>query len=452
MAEWRSTMIGRSLVPALVLALTVAGCSKAGSAGGGPSEPAPSAGSCTATACAFPGAEGFGTDTRGGRGGRVLIVTNLNKDGPGSFSEALLTEGPRIIVFRVSGVIDMRGESLNLNEMHSFVTVAGQTSPGGITILNGPMENYHSNFHDAVFRFLRFRSPGAGHAVAFNEANRFVFDHCDFSGGSDETFDVTFAHDFTLQWSTVTNSTSGGDSQNYGFLIAYKPTTRISLHHNLSAHHVGRCGAQIHWAGDGLPDPEGGAQLDLRNNVLHNCGFQQMYRAELEPATGTYFNLVGNYAKTGPDTPADSMFFGLGGQVYQSDNIYEGEALIMSPYYTDPPLTSPNPFPAVTTSPAVEAYAQVLDFAGAWPRDAMNSRTVAEVRAGTGQLGKQDDPLLQGGAAPPEDDDRDGVADEWERAHGMNPSDPADASQRDSSGYSKIELYVNELAQSLIGK
>lgn len=412
----------------------------------------PPAGGCTQSACAFPGAEGFASDTKGGRGGRVLFVTTLAPDGPGSFKQALLTTGPRIIVFRVSGVIDMGGVEIELDESHSFVTVAGQTASEGITILNGPLTNYHSNFHEAIFRFLRFRSPKAEHALALNEAHRFIIDHCDFSGGADETFDVTFAHDFTVQWSTVTNSIKGTGAQNYGFLIAYKPTTNIAIHHTLSVNHGGRCGAQLHWEGDGLPDPAGGAQIDIRNNVFHNCAFQQIYRADQLPKTGAAFNLVGNYAKTGPNTLAGSMLFGVSGRVFQTDNVYEGQSLVMSPYYNDPPLTAPLPFPPVTTSPAVEAYEQVLRFAGAWPRDAMNARAVDEVRTGKGQLGKQDDTLLTAAPLSVVDQDGDGIPDDWETAHGLNPHDPADAKAIDDSGYMAIETYINELAQSLIGK
>ena len=89
---------------------------------------------------AFPGAEGFGTETPGGRGGPVLVVTNRNSSGPGSFREAMLTTGPRIIVFRVSGVIDLGG-NISLTEAHSHVTVLGQSSPGGGTFVNGSIRN-----------------------------------------------------------------------------------------------------------------------------------------------------------------------------------------------------------------------------------------------------------------------------------------------------------------------
>jgi pectate lyase len=106
---------------------------------------------------AFPGAEGFGTETPGGRGGRVIVVTTLASSGRGSLAEALSASGPRIIVFAVSGVIN--GPLPDLGAENSFLTVAGQTSPGGITISGEGtlLYSYRAGFHDAVFRFLRFR-------------------------------------------------------------------------------------------------------------------------------------------------------------------------------------------------------------------------------------------------------------------------------------------------------
>lgn len=414
-------------------------------------DPPPPAGSCVAQACAFPGAEGFGTDTPGGRGGQVLVVTTLAADGPGSFTEAMLTPGPRIIVFAVSGVIDMAGASIELQAEHSYVTVAGQTSPGGITILNGTLSNYHTDFHDAILRFLRLRGPEAYDNISLSEAHHFVIDHCDFSGGTDECFDVTSAHDYTVQWSTITNSVAGEGSQNYGSLLAYKPTSNISLHHNLSAHHGGRCGAQFHWAGD-LAEPDGGAALDLRNNVFYNCGFQQIYRADESPGTGLRFDLVGNYAVSGPNTPADSMLFGLGGALYLDDNVYVGQDTILTPYFEGELLDQSHGFPPVTTSSAAQAYDDVLAWAGAWPRDAMNARTVAEIEAGTGSLGKNDDPLLEGGDAAPTDGDVDGMPDAWETEHGLDPADPSDGPVIVEGGYSNVEVYLNELAALRIGQ
>jgi pectate lyase len=396
---------------------------------------------------AFPGAEGFGTQTRGGRGGVVMVVTTLNGSGPGSFREAMLTTRPRIIVFRVSGVIDLGGD-ITLTEAHSNVTVLGQSSPGSITFINGSIGNYHTNFHDAIFRFIRIRAQ-AGDTIAFNPVYNLVIDHSDFSGGSDETFDIDASHDVTVQWSTILNSMSGSGSQNYGALIAYRPTNNMTFHHNFSAHHLGRCGAQFHWGGSG-PVPSDGVKLDLRNNIFYNCGFQQIYRADVPPAEGTNFNLIGNYAKSGPNTPAGSMLFGLDGRIYMNDNVYPGQS-IMSIYSNPTYLSQPHPFPSITTNSAVQAYDDVLNWAGSWPRDAMTTRTVNEARTGTGTLGKLNDPLNTAtGPAPATDADLDGIADSWELAHGLSPSNPLDSAQLHSSGYAHVEVYLNEIARQII--
>lgn len=406
--------------------------------------------SCADSACAFPGAEGYGTATPGGRGGPVLVVDTLDPDGPGSFTEALLTPGPRTIVFAVSGVIDFAGATIELAEEHSYVTVAGQSSPGGVTFRNVTLSAYHSGFHDAIFRFLRFRGTDNYDNISLATTHDIVIDHVDFSGATDEAFDVTSSHDFTVSWSTITNSNAGSGAQNYGALIAYKPTARISLHHNFMANHGGRCAAQMHWSGD-EPDPAGGAEIDFRNNVLYNCGFQQLLRAELPPATGLKFNLVGNYAKSGPNTPADSMMFGVGGDVFLADNVYEGQSMILTPFFEGQELDQPLDLAPVTTTSAADARTQVLAWAGAWPRDAMNERTMAEMEDGTGELGKLDDPLITDGPAPPADADADGLPDEWEVAHGLDSSEPTDASAIAENGYSQIEVYLAERSAALIG-
>ena len=134
------------------------------------------------------------------------MVTNRNSSGPGSFRQAMLTTGPRIIVFRVSGVIDLGGP-IQLTEAHSNVTVLGQSSPGGITFINGSIGNYQTNVHDVIIRFIRMRAQ-AEDTIAFNPVYNLVIDHSDFSGAADETFDIDASHDYTVQWSTILNSMS----------------------------------------------------------------------------------------------------------------------------------------------------------------------------------------------------------------------------------------------------
>lgn len=399
---------------------------------------------------AFPGAEGWGTETPGGRGGRVMIVTTLDWSGPGSFSEALFTPEPRIIVFAVSGVIEVPGDAAPLGPEHSWVTVAGQTSPGGITFLGGgtALNSYHTDFHDAVFRFLRFRGQTAYDNVSLNEAHHLVFDHCDFSGGEDETLDITYGHDVTVSWSTITNSGPGG--QRYGFLLAYAPTERISFHHNLSAHHVNRCGPHMHWGDEGASVE--GAQIDLRNNVIYDCGFEQLFSISSPEAGALHFNLVGNYGKAGPATPqSDSVaVISMGAHpIYEADNLYDGNPAFHP--WSEPVLQrEPHEAPPVTTTAAEVAYDEVLAGAGAWPRDEMNLRTIAEVEAGTGELGIVDDPLIESGPDAPPDTDADGMPDAWESAQGLDPASDDSAADADGDGWTNIEEYLHDRAVELL--
>lgn len=398
---------------------------------------------------AFPGAEGFGGDTPGGRGGRVIVVDTLDWEGAGSLSEALLATEPRIIVFRVSGVIQV-SNGVSLSEANAFVTVAGQTSPGGITLAGSPdmfIGNYQNNFHDGVFRFLRFRGNGNYDNIAFNEAHHLIFDHCDFSGATDETFDITHAHNVTVQWSTISNSDSSG--QNYGALIAYKPTANFTFHHNLFAHHGGRCAPHMHWT-DGVPAE--GAIVEFSNNVVYNCGFDAImyHNTPDEGSDRLWFNLVGNYFKGGPDTPAGAYGYALPGQsnVFEYDTVYEGYS-IWSAWDDTVALQDRVAAPEPTLQSAADAYERVLTLAGAFPRDPMNARTVEEVRNGQGTLGIFNDALLDDAPAVPEDADLDGMSDDWELALGLDPQDPSDAAgDLNGDGYTNIEEYINELVTS----
>lgn len=400
-------------------------------------------------ALAFTGAEGFGTETRGGRGGKVYVVDTLSWRGPGSLGDALLAKEPRIIVFRVSGVINVN-QGVELTEANSYVTVAGQTSPGGITLTGSPgdfISSYKTNFHDAVFRFIRFRGRGSYDNISLNTVHHIVFDHCDFSGGSDEAFDMTFASDVTVQWSTITNSDSSG--QNYGALLAYAPTSRISWHHNFMANHKGRCLPEFHWGSS--PNPPDNTQIDVRNNVLYNCGFAAGMWVN-DPGSGASritFNLVNNYIKAGPNTPSNAYDYYMGSsgvRTYESGTIYEGGT-----HRNVSRLTAAGEMPTVTTYPTSQAYDLVLQKAGAFPRDTMNTRTVNEAETKTGRLGKLDDTLLINAPPPPMDTDRDGMPDTWETARGLNSNNPGDATQdRNSDGYTNIEEYINELADSLV--
>ena len=413
---------------------------------------------------AFPGAEGWGADTKGGRGGKVIIVENLNDAGPGSFRAALQATGPRIIVFRTSGVIkcdkkDTVNRYINLKEENSQFTVAGQTSPGGITLTGDKRAIVgcsKQNVHDFVIRHLRFRvvaQPQEGiDGVGFNGASNFVLDHCDFSGGTDGTLDITYGKYFTLQWNTIANSFyQGGDHG--GSLIAYPPTHHITMHHNLWAHHESRCGSWFHWKG---AHPEDNGLIDYRNNICYN-GVK--YAFVVKGLAPVHVNMVGNTIITGPDSLSGGP---KGKRVYRqvmlaTSDVYEKDNLLIDRkgerdtgekiYQILKRVDEPHEMPAVTTTDAKQNYEDVLNKVGAWPRDAMNDRVVEEVRTLTGKVKNHEAPFIEKGPQPPADTDLDGMPDFWEKAMKLNPNDAADnAKDHDGDGYTNIEEYINDLA------
>lgn len=411
---------------------------------------------------AFPGAEGWGTTTTGGRGGRVFVVTTLAWSGPGSFSEALYATEPRTIVFEVSGVIDVPDQVPTLGPEHSHLTVAGQTSPGGITFrgtqVGGstiysyqPQAADAQQFRDAIFRFVRFRGQGNTDNVTVAGVHNLVFDHCDFSGTDDEALDITYAHDVTISWSTITNS---GPGSQYGFLLAYSPTTRISYHHNMSANHLDRCGAALHWGDGGVPP--GGAVIDIRNNVMHNCAYETFFHVWAN-GEKVSLNFVGNTMKSGPDSGTIAML-GLedGVDVFHKDNVFDGMPLVPSWSQTklDNQLvteaTAEHAAASVTTQSAGAAYQSVMTLSGALPRDSMSVRTFAQVKDGTGSLASWNDALIESGPAAPADVDRDGMPDAWETTQGLAVGTDDAGGDLDNDGWTNLEEWLHERAQQLL--
>jgi hypothetical protein len=415
---------------------------------------------------AFPGAEGFGADTPGGRGGRVIKVTNLNASGPGSLQAACEAEEPRVVVFDVSGVI--RGDVMIAEP---YITIAGQTAPGaGITIEGRLSTTYRAGdrprVHDIVVRFLRVRArPGLGNqgdCIQFSTVDRAVIDHVSLSWAEDETIDLyTRATNVTLQWSTLEESSSteqpgGGD--HYG-LISGPNSKRISIHHNLFAHHRARNPCM------------GSGPADFRSNVVYNFRDGFVHHGNYRDPG---FNIVGNYYKSGPSTveqwPQDPYIYPWcfeGAVPYHlRDNFIEGVGMIQDPwaeadklpawkrYYAQHGVRQKDPTwaPPIAEHTPQEAYELVLRRAGCFPRDAVTARTIAEVRSGTGSWGRHEPPDLMAGLVrgdPPTDSDSDGMSDAWEMSRGLDVGKD-DSSRKMASGYTAIEEYVNDLAARLI--
>jgi hypothetical protein len=420
----------------------------------------------SATVPAFPGAEGAGASSLGGRGGRVIYVTNLNDSGPGSLRAAAEADGPRTIVFDVGGTIRLSKRILVTN---GRVTIAGQTAPGGgITLRDHPLIIAAD---DVVVRFIRSRlgdeSRFVGDAIWVSNGRRVILDHVSASWATDEALSVasTYTHpgdrlgDVTVQWSIIAETICGPTNPQgphcYGSLVSGSHGARQSWHHNLWADHVARMPRP---ANDVPGDPDG-AVFDFRSNVMYNWGHQQSGANSGPPAKVAY-NFINNSYWPGPDSkkklifderdPLATAYFAgnsLDGTVLpdQSSAIAGGNR---HGYLQSAPLA----VPPVTTDSAAAAYDKVLRYAGdSLVRDVVDTRVVDGVRNRTGRLiNSQADvggwPQLAPGR-PWVDRDGDGIPDDWERAHGLNARDARDGARVTADGYTNLEHWLNELAE-----
>ena len=454
---------------------------------------------------AFPGAEGGGMYATGGRGGRVLYVTRLDDDEQeGSLRWAVTRKYPRTILFRVSGVIRLRKR---LNITGGDVTIAGQSAPGdGICIAGFGVAVRADN---VVLRYLRFRMGDEMGAAAHDEdalggryCRNVLIDHCSISWSTDECASFYANENFTMQWCILSESLRRSlhdkGSHGYGGIWGGK---NASFHHNLLASHDSRNPRFDHpllyLPNVALDDFRG--VVDFRNNVIYNWGSNNTYGGE-----GGHFNLVNNYYKEGPHSPARNRFLtayaatsltpaGIPAaypEVYIDGNRYEtrsgtGLTRIEEDNYNGivwsgaggegipaPPGRVPEfPIGGMTahtaTQPAAEAFLAVVNGAGAWPRDKVDLRAATDARNGTStgytgtaepsKAGLIDSPSQAGGypayetAEAPADSDGDGMPDAWELARGLDPSDPADGAAKSlSEAYTNVEIYLHECAAALL--
>jgi pectate lyase len=391
----------------------------------------------------------------------VIEVTNLNDSGPGSLRAAIDATGPRTVVFRVGGSIELMS---GLEVLNPYITVAGQTAPGdGIQLFNHPSNTETAvriKTHDVVLRHLRLR-PGPSLELEDSldpltisrDAYHVIVDHCSLSWGTDEGLQIwDTVHDVTIQWSIISEalncSTHEEGCHSTGPLIGDQ-SNRISFHHNLLAHNNFR-----------NPRVRGG-DMDLVNNVIYNAGEGAAKLDDKGNLAGMRCNFVGNYFKWGPNSSwsweVKIRSEDVGTSCYVSRNIGPNrpdnsypEENIVDPDDRGLMTDTKFPFPPVTTTSASRAYDRVLNRAGANKprRDSVDQRIVDEVRTGTGRI--IDDPQdvggrpeLQGGE-PPTDNDHDGMADSWETLHGLDPTDPSDRNgDLDNDGYTNLEEYLN---------
>lgn len=433
---------------------------------------------------AFPGAEGFGKYTTGGRGGKTIIVTNLDDDGEGSFRKAVTAKGKRLIVFAVSGTIHL----VTKLSIKGDITIAGQTAPGdGICLADQSVSLGGDNI---VVRYLRFRMgdkyqkggmvDGNGGDDAFGGTRRknIIIDHCSLSWSTDEVFSVYAGDSTTLQWNLISEplnysyhfETGDKDYEHHGYGAIWGGR-HLSVHHNLFAH----CNSR-NPRFDGIRNAET-ENVDFCNNVIYNWGQNTAYAGE-----GGNYNIVNNYYRYGPSTkntvrarilnpyskPPSIPF----GKFYVDGNYVDGspevtasnwDGVEMEKGTTSDKANAKSGKPIFSLSlspqPATEAYLLVLKEAGAsYKRDTLDERIINDVKNRTGKFidvqggfphGTEYEltvnawPALKSLPAPA-DTDKDGMPDEWEKRNGLNPDDSSDAVQYGlDKKYTNIEVYIN---------
>lgn len=459
---------------------------------------------------AFPGAWGGGMYTPGGRGGRVFVVTNLADRGPGTFREACEAGGPRIVVFNVAGIIRLESP---IHIRAPYITIAGNTAPGdGVCIAGATVA---IDTHDVIIRHMRFRRGqiwvgSRDDSLGGNPVGNIIIDHVSASWGLDENMSLyrhMFDHDndpstpalklptvnITIQYSIFSEALNTYNHA-FGSTLGGLNST---FHHNLWACNTGR-------------NPSVGMYGDFTfvNNVLFNWAHRTIDGGDHR----SYFNIINNYFKPGPATPANLPIawrilkpesersrtnldhFGL---AYVHGNVVEGHPRVTADNWDggvqpDPvrdPLPTvldrirvraPFPHAPLRIQSAAEAYEEVLRHAGAFlpRRDPVDERIVRMVRSGQApgfqpwpgltnllrQVGYNDATITRiaslvplgiithpdeaGGyptyrGEPYPDRDGDGMPDDWETAHGLNPDDPSDAStDLNGDGYTNIEAFL----------
>lgn len=438
---------------------------------------------------AFPTAEGYGKYTVGGRGGRVYEVTTLADSGEGSLREAVTARGPRTVVFRVSGTIELKS-ALRIN--NPYITIAGQTAPGdGICLRGYPLS---INADEVIVRYIRVRlgdeTKTESDAVSSRFHKNIILDHVSASWSVDETMSIYHCDSVTVQWCIVSESLFASNhvkgahgfggiwGSNYG-----------SYHHNLLACHSSRNPRMASATGF----------MDYRNNVVYNWGYNSCYGGGSKQSHGyklefSHINMVNNYYKPGPATVTGNVSYRIAnpswangdcGKWYVHGNVMEGSERVtrdnwdggVQPNSNLPEvmdsirLNAPWDAMPICLQSAAEAYESVLAGAGAsLHRDAVDERIISDTRNGvvtfegtaykakhkmkdksvkSGIIDSQSDvggwPELHSLPAPV-DTDHDGMPDEWERQHGLNPNDPADgAMMSPDKQYTNLELYINSL-------
>lgn len=453
---------------------------------------------------AFPGAEGGGAFTPGGRGGNVYVVTTLADSGPGSFREACEQGGPRIIVFNVAGIIRLKTPVII---RAPYITIAGQSAPGDGVCIAG--ESVWIDTHDVIIRFMRFRRGETNvlrrdDGLGGNVVGNVIIDHVSASWGLDENMSI-YRHVYDRNGAkplklptvniTIQNSifSEALDTYNHAF------GSTIGGHNSSFMRNL--------WANNVARNPSVGMDGDF--NFVNNVIFNWWNRSADGGDHRSLYNFINNYYKPGPITPAGKPISyrilkpesgrspdtrNKFGKAYVHGNIVEGNEAVTKDNWNggvqieDMPnagahidsirVDKPFPMPKLSIVTAKQAYDYVLANAGATlpKRDAVDERIVRVVKSGKIEYSENAEGVAStqflkrrlpadsykqgiisdikqvGGypeykGTPHKDTDNDGIPDGWEKAHGLNPNDASDSPKiaKNGGGYSNIEVYLNSL-------
>ncbi|WP_207535212.1 pectate lyase family protein [Desertivirga arenae] len=442
---------------------------------------------------AFPGAEGGGAYSFGGRGGKVYVVTSLADNGPGTLREACEQGGARIVVFNVSGIIRLKTP---LIIRAPYITIAGQSAPGDGVCVAG--ESVWINTHDVVIRFMRFRRGETfvgrrDDAIGGNPVGNIMIDHVSASWGLDENMSM-YRHMY--------NDSTGKAEEKLG-------TVNITIQNSIFAealdtwnHAFGstlggeNCTFMRNlWADNAARNPSIGWNgiFNFANNVVFNWNHRSTDGGDYKAS----YNIINNYYKPGPVTDLkepisyrilkpesgrSKLKYVVFGRAYVTGNIIEGNDKVTKdnwdggiqlenkkgdlmsfeeakPYFAAMKTDKPFPMAPISIIPTKDAYSYVLQNAGAIlpKRDAVDARVVEQVRTGkitykegvklpetqfkhrklpidSYKLGIITDPSQVGGypeykGKAYKDSDKDGLPDEWETKNGLNPKDASDSAK-----------------------
>ncbi|KAJ3052360.1 hypothetical protein HK097_006455 [Rhizophlyctis rosea] len=395
------------------------------------------------TLLAFPGAEGFGAYAKGGRGGSVYVVTNLNNSGTGSLRDAM-SKSDRIIVFAVGGQVKITERLVGLPRQ----TILGQTAPGGgITVYGNGIS--FSNANDSIVRYIRFRMGVGGtsgkDAIAIAEGKNMIFDHVSVSWGKDETFSISG----DVSNVTIMNTIISGGLEPHSCGGLMQTDGGVSILRSL-------------YVDNNTRNPKVKGVNDFVNNVVYNWGRGGGYILGGESEGISEVNIVGNYYIAGPNSTADAFSRGnTNFKAYFTNNIVDtnrngkldGTTFNANSLGIEVRAARYN-YPAVKSLlTAQQAYDYVLANVGAsLVRDSIDTYYINNVRSlGTkgNSLRRETDAPLNGpgsiaSVTGPKDTDGDGIPDAWEVQNGLDPN-VKDSTKLRADGYTYIEAYANSL-------